>query len=108
MPFVLAQKPSYRTKVEVDLPNELGTYDSSSFMARFKNVSQDELERLRDKSQLEVLKEVLIGWDDMLDESKNPVPYDEVNRTALLAIPQARIATFFAFWGSIFKAREKN
>ncbi|WP_194720823.1 hypothetical protein [Noviherbaspirillum malthae] len=108
MAFKIALKPSYKQKIVVETPNENGRIDKSDFMAEFKRVDMDEIEELRKLPQKEVLQEVLIGWTGLLDENNQDVPYNEVNRMALLKIPQAFEALATGFWASIFKAREKN
>lgn len=109
MPFVLSKKQrTFRRKVTVDLPNDLGTYDRSEFWANFRLVEGEELEALRKAPQVECLEKVLVGWSDLVDDDENEVPYDPVNRSALLAVPQARLALFMEFWSSLIKAREGN
>jgi hypothetical protein len=109
MPFVLSKKPqTFRRKVTVDTPNDTGTYDRSEFMATFRRVDSEELDALKNDPQVECLEKVFVGWSDLVDDNNEQVPYDPVNRAALLAVPQARLAIFLEFWNSIFKAREGN
>jgi hypothetical protein len=108
MAFKIALKPSYKTKIFVEIPNENGRVDKSDFMAEFKRVDMDELEELRKLPQREVLDQVLIGWGSLLDEENKEVPFNDANRAALLKIPQAFAATAEGFWKSIYTAKEKN
>ena len=108
MAFIIAITPSYKVKVIVEMPNEAGRIEKSDFMAQFKRVSMDDLDELRKRPQKEVLEEVLIGWTGLLDENKESVPFNQATLASVLAIPQAFSALADSFWGSIFKAKEKN
>lgn len=108
MAFKIALKPSYKTKIIVETPNDNGRMDKSDFMAEFKRVDMNEIDELRKLPQKEVLQQVLVGWSGLLDESNQEVLFNEGNRESLLNIPQAFAALAESFWASIFKAREKN
>lgn len=108
MAFKKSKKPSYKTKIIVNTPNDKGGYDKSDFMAEFKFVDMDEIAELRELQQKDVLERVLVGWSDFLDENNQPVPFNEAELHVMLSIPQAFAALSQGFWGSIFKAREKN
>lgn len=108
MAFKLAQKNSYKVKVKVQTPNDNNGFDTSEFTAEFKRVGMQELEQLKDLTQKEVIKTVLVGFADLLDEDNKAVDFNEVNVDSLLDIPQAQLALTEAFWSSIFKAKEKN
>lgn len=108
MAFKIAVTPTYRTKVIVEVPNQHGKFDRNDFMAEFKRVSMDDLDELRKLPQKEVLQQVLTGWSGLLDDENQEVSFNPANLSALLAIPPAFVATTDAFWGSVFKAKEKN
>ncbi|RJF99013.1 hypothetical protein [Noviherbaspirillum saxi] len=108
MAFKLAQTPTYKQKIIVEIPNENGRKDKSDFMAEYLRVDMDDIEELKRLPQKEVLERVLVGWSSLLDETGNDVPFNPVNRVALLKIPQAFEALVEGFWTSIFKAKEKN
>jgi len=108
MAFKLAQNPSYIATVKVSMPNDKDGFDTSEFKAKFKRVSFSELDKLREKTQLEVVKEVVLGYSGLLDENNQEVDFNEDNLNALTSIPQALAALSETFWLSIFKAKEKN
>ena len=108
MAFKIALTPTYLAKVEVNMPKESGGFESSDFWAKFKRVDVAELEALRALPQKEVIGRVLVGWTDLLDEESRPVEYGVSTRAALLLIPQVLEGLVYAFWTSIYKAREKN
>ena len=47
MSFKLTQKPTYSTLVTVMVANDKGGFDKSTFMAKFKRLTADELQALR-------------------------------------------------------------
>lgn len=108
MAFIIDLTPTYAIRVDVEIPNQKGKLDKSSFMAEFKRLELEELDELRKKPQREVIKEVLVGWSELLDKDRQPVPYNEATQAALLAIPQATMAMIEKFWESVYKAKEKN
>lgn len=108
MAFKIAQKPTYKVKVKVETPNDNNGFDTSEFTAEFKRVGVAELEQLKDEPQIDVIKKVLVGFADLLDDANKPLDYNDLNVQALLDIPQALKALTEAFWSSIFKAKEKN
>ena len=108
MAFKIAQKASYKASVKVFTPNDNNGFDTSEFKAEFKRVGMHELEALKELTQVEVIKSVLIGFTDLVDEDNKPVDFNELNLNALMDIPQALSALSEAFWTSIFKAKEKN
>lgn len=108
MAFKITQNPKYKTTVTVFTPNNSDGFDKSTFKAEFKRVGMAELDKLRDQPQKDMLLEVLVGWDDLIDESGNAVEYTDANKAALFDIPQAVNALLEAFYGSLFKAKEKN
>lgn len=108
MAFKISQKPTFITRVTVETPNQKGGFDTSHFNAEFKRIGMDVMEELRGKKQAEVLREMLVGWTDLLDDANEQVPFNDDNIVVLLNIPQALAGLSEAFWGSIFKAKEKN
>ena len=107
MAFVMALSPTYKTEVTVEAPID-GGFDKSVFTAEFKRCDTEGLERLNGMSTKDAVREVLVGWSALLDESKTPLPFSEEAREALMRIPQALRAIELAFWASVFKAAEKN
>jgi len=108
MAFKLAQNPTYTVTVKVSTPNDKDTFDTSEFKAKFKRVKFSELESLREKTQVDVIREVLVGFSNLLDDDNKEVDFNESTLNALLEIPQALAALSESFWTSIFKAKEKN
>lgn len=107
MAFKLVQNRTFKSKVTVNTPSLNGGFDISHFHVIFKNVNIPEIEELRKQGQADVLREVVAGWSDMVDDGGD-VPFSAENLEALMLVPQAFEAVATAFWTSLFKAKEKN
>lgn len=108
MAFKVAQTPTYTVPVKVFIPVDDGKFEESSFKAKFKRVDFDDLDELRQKSQKQVVKEVLLGWSGLTDDADRELEFNPENLAIVLLIPQALQGIAEAFWASIFKAKEKN
>ncbi|MFC7515097.1 hypothetical protein ACFQUU_08785 [Herbaspirillum sp. GCM10030257] len=77
-------------------------------MAEFNYVDLDELDELRGKTHKEVMERVLAGWNDLIDENGDQVPFNVATKKALYVIPQAFEALVKGFWESIYGAKRGN
>jgi hypothetical protein len=108
MAFKLAKNPTFCANVDVLTPNDKCGHDKSSFVVSFHRKKTSELDRLRGMQQADVLREVVAGWKELVDENGQEVIFSNENLEALLEIPEAVYAMSMAFWQSIVKAKEKN
>lgn len=126
MAFKLAINPTFRDVVQVEMRGETGKIERSSFTAEFRRLQLPELEELKAsvekeaaelppsekwRAQASAMRQVLVGWRDMVGEDgKTVVEFSETNRELLLVIPQALTATQLVFWTNSYGngAREKN
>lgn len=108
MAFKITKKPIFTAQVEVYTPNEKCGHDLSKFTARFNRIDMHQLDKLREKKQPEVMREVLAGWEDFNDEENNPVPFTPENLETLINIPEALQGLSLAFWENVVKGRTKN
>jgi len=106
--FKITLTPTYRVKVIVETPNMNGKMDKSDFMAEFKRCDLSQIDELRNIAQRDVVREVLTGWEGLIDEDGHAVPFNPATLEAVLSIPQAMIALIEAFWESVHKAKQKN
>ncbi|TWI65169.1 hypothetical protein IP91_02576 [Pseudoduganella lurida] len=106
--FKIALSATYRIKIHVEIPAESGKIDKSDFTAEFKRCDLEKLDELRKEPQRDVIRAVLVGWDGLVDEDNNAVPFNEATREAVLAIPQAMFALIETFWSSVQTAKQKN
>ena len=105
MPFVIDQSPTYKWKVEVNV-NKDGTVHTEVFTALFKNISQSRFKEMikmvEDKQidDMDVAKEVLLGWEDMVDTEGVDVPFNKSTLNQLLEVRGFATAVGFAFMES--------
>ena len=113
MPFVLDQSPFYKWKVEVNV-NKDGTVHTEVFTALFKNISQSRLQEMmqqvanQEMLDVDVAKEILIGWEGMEMSDGSEVPFNKSNRDKLLDVRGVATAISFAFVESCKNKNIKN
>ena len=113
MPFVIDQSPSYKWKVEVNV-NKDGTVHTEVFTALFKNISQSRFKEMikmvEDKQidDIDVAKEVLLGWEDLVDAEGQEVPFNKSTLNQLLEVRGFATAVGFAFMESNEEIFVKN
>lgn len=115
MAFKLAMAPTFGVRVTVEMLNERGAIEKSTFLAQFRRYKVEDFERLKERWLSEgkddpvwLGREVLVGWKDLETEDGQVAEYDEANKELLLSIPPAAAAVQQAFLENVVKAREKN
>lgn len=98
MAFKRALSTTFTTQVEVKVPNNKGGFDKNTFDATFTRPTQEEYEAdtttLKDK---ELVRKYLVGWKLVDEDTKQEVPFNEVELEALLTIDPTPAATALAF-----------
>ena len=113
MPFVLDQRPFYKWKVEVKV-NKDDEVSTEIFTAHFKNVSQSrfrEMVKMIEDKQIEdvdVAKEVLIGWEDLEASDGTQVPFTKSTLNQLLEVRGFATAVGYSFMQSNEEIYVKN
>ena len=113
MPFVIDQSPTYKWRVEVKV-NKDGEVSTEIFTAHFKNISQSrfrEMVKMIEDKQIEdvdVAKEVLIGWEDLEDNNGTQMPFTKSTLNKLLEVRGFATAVGFAFMESNEQIYVKN
>lgn len=115
MAFRIALQPTYETEVVIAYPVEGGQVVRAKFFARFRRLSQKELDALmrdvqeRQLADQDVLDRVLAGWRGVQDENGAEIDFDdEAARAQVLDVYPMRPSLAAAFFRSIALAREKN
>ena len=93
MAFVLEdlKTSTFEWKVEFEIPQN-GYRSKHDFNAVFKRISQTEYEELNRKQKEEgypdnsVVKDIMVGWSNMLDSENKEVPFTKNNLDKLLDI----------------------
>jgi hypothetical protein len=104
MSFQRTQKPTFRAKVTVPVPNDQGGHDINTFMADFKRTTTSELEAMREHSGLtdaDLVRDRLVGWDMTDAETKQKVPFDSEELEAVLQIQPSPKYIAKAFWENV-------
>ncbi len=110
MGFRLAQKPTYEVAVTVTFPVDGGRVEKHQFHARFKRLSQTQIEAtLAEKpSDRELLRDVLVGWRGVQDEDGKELDFTDEAREQVLDVYPMQPTLARAFLDSVLQAREKN
>ena len=108
MAFKRTQTPTFSTPVTVNVPNNKGGFDKSTFTAIFRRPSMAELDEIRGLKNDEVVRRTMVGWDLRDGDTHESVEFSEVEMEAVLQISPTPMATATAFWESVSGARSKN
>lgn len=112
MAYCIQKDPTFTTQIDVVEPgtSETGEVETSSFVAKFKRLNDEECKSIRDSGEtdIEQLRKVLVGWYGLVDASGAEVPFSDATRDALLSIPAALHAISVAFFPSLRGAARKN
>lgn len=97
--FRIDPKPSYRWPVTVHIPQDGGKTQEARFWARFRLLSTDAFQAVYASggTDEDLLKQVLVGWEEVADEGGEPLPFNEETRSSLIAIPYVRMALIAAY-----------
>lgn len=109
MTFKLAAVRTFKSKIQVRMPNDNGSHTVMTFTALFKALKISEANRLQETNpELPVLKEVLIGFEDVVDESGAQVAYSEEARDLLLDEPLVAAELLRVYAREAMQGRQKN
>lgn len=104
MGFKLAPKKEIKTKVFVERLGDLGKVEKLDFVAIFKKLSTSDVKALTEemrngnRDENEVVSEHLIGWEGVLDEDREELPFNDVSLELMLDEVETRKALAVAFW----------
>ena len=79
MAFVRKKTKVYSWPVEVKTPSEtnIGEFDTSEFIGKFKRLSRSELNSFEEDSEFTALEKVLVGWEDLTEEDGTPIKFSK-------------------------------
>lgn len=112
--FVISQKTSYTWPVTVEFPVDGGKTDKQTFDAEFKRVPASRMAELREAieanrtTDIELAREVMVGWAGVTDGNGEEVPFSEGTRDRLLDVPLVAAAVVLAWLGSLSGVKRKN
>lgn len=112
--FVISKKDSYFWPVTVQTPADGGTFKREKFDAELKFLSQTRIEEIKKQiaedriTDVELAREVWIGWKGINDSDGNDILYSESMRDKLLDQALVATAVVTALIESLAGARRKN
>ena len=82
MTFIRKKKKTFKWPVIVREPSETdaGVYDESEFIGIFRRLKISEYEKATEnKSEFQMLKLMLVGWENMKEENGDDIPFNNQN-----------------------------
>jgi hypothetical protein len=107
MGFKYTKVTSYKWPVTVELPDN-GQYNKETFTAIFKRVGRKAFEDLDDARTAEFIDEVLLGWEDVVDDEGTPIPFCEEMKAELMDDTYFVRGVMEAYLQSLQGAKAKN
>lgn len=122
MAFVIQQNPTYRWPLSISLPVDDGQREKSTFTGVFRRLRQSRIEEIskqarsaqysrEDESELpsdrEIVKEIMAGWDDVLDDQQEKVPFTDSTLSQMLEIPTVSGQIIAQWFESLEPAKKK-
>lgn len=114
--FKISQSNSYSWPVSSESAISGGKFEKLTFDAEFKRISQTRIQEIIKLvepsppliSDVDLAKEVLVGWNGIVDGADQDVPFSEASRDQLLDIPGVASAIVTAFYASLSGGKRKN
>jgi len=112
--FKLSANPTYTAPVKVDMPTDNGKTIQKTFEAKFKRLTQTELDDLQkrvssgDLGDDAFVSEVLVGWSGVQDDDGNELEFNPKNLASALDVYPVRPSIIRAFYDTIKTAKTKN
>lgn len=75
MTFIRSKAKSCRWPVTVQEPVDGGGWKDQGFTAVFKRLGRSDFNALLELGDEAVIQEILEGWDDLKDETGEPIPF---------------------------------
>ncbi len=111
MAFTVREQHFFKHKVDVRVPVD-GGFRTETFTAHFKALPKEEALALvleaQENGDAHLLREILVGFEDIKDEDGNAVEYSEESRDTLLNIPYVSIPLIQAYHKATVGIRIKN
>ena len=114
MGFILKKSNTYKWPVSVDVPIDGGKHQRVTFDIEFNDLTQSRLLEIANLSaegtlsDVEIAREVIMGWAGIEDEDGDEVPYSIASRDELLEVPMIASAIAGAYLESKQGAKRKN
>ena len=114
MAFVLDEKGTIKWPVKVERPTGLGKHSVQTFTGEFKWVTQTRLKEIGESisnssiTDIELISEILVGWESVNDEDGNLLKFTKANLKKLVDVPMVAGAIARAFFEALNGGKRKN
>ncbi len=109
--FKISKKTTFTWPVTVQVPQDGGVFKPYEFIAEFKMQTQSEIDALLELSKAndkDMLKAVLVGWDQVQDSDGNPLPFSEESLSTLTDITYVRTGLVKSFFEAVSGNKAKK
>jgi hypothetical protein len=106
MAFIIKKDKAYTWPITISEPMDGGGFNDQKIRVKFKMLPQariDEIVKNEAEEDADILRDVLIGWDDeaFKDETGAPIPFNVENKDLILSVPFVRLALVKGYFDSI-------
>lgn len=114
MSFTLKRDDRFKWPVSFDVPIDGGKFKRETFDAEFRRLNQSRINEIHAQARadevndLDIAREVLVGWDGIKDDDGEDVPFSESAREQLLDVPMLASAIVAKYFESLQGAKTKN
>lgn len=106
--FKVISEPTFTAPVTVCVPVD-GGHKDQTLKVKFRVVDVDELSEAEGLAgQQKLLRRVVCGLEDVVDDGDQPIPYTDELRDQLIAVPYVRAAMLQTYLAAIGKTRVGN
>ena len=98
----------FTTTVTIPVPNEKGGFDDNTFVGKFKHTTHEEAKALRERPDVEVVRDRLVDWKMEDEDTKQDVPFSAESLDAVLSLAPAPYHVCLAFYRAISGNKSKN
>lgn len=112
--FAIAVSDTFLVPVRVEVLDEKGLKKVHVFKAEFKRLDQDQLDAMNERlaqnamTDQQVIDEVMVGWADVTDMNKQPLPFTPDNLAALLRVNPTRFCIVKTYFETVNAGARKN
>ena len=108
------------------MPTDGGKYEKQSFDAEFKRLPQSRINEIQSEvqarlkaaekgessegeiSDISIADEVLAGWEGIVDDEGDEIPYSATSKAQLLNVPMMAGAIIESYFDSVVGKKTKN
>ena len=114
MAFVLKKSNTFKWPITVEISVDGGTWERMTFDLEYKDLTQSRLKEIAELSdqntlsEIDVAKEMVVGWAGVVDEEGNDVPFSIAGLNELLEFPMLAAQVVSTYIEAKQGAKRKN